>query len=495
MINVLDRPAFVWVCCLLGPLAVLLLGTDALFAVGFPLDDAWIHAVYGRSLLHEAALTYNPSEPAAGESAPLWALVSAFAQLLSSNPSIFPVITKLLGLVLHGSTCWLLASATAASTRNRVLAGLAALTVGLNPDLLAAAISGMEVPLATFASALAWRATQQARPLPLAITAAVFCWGRPEAMGFFLALPVGFLFFKSPRALQLTLAAVSGTVVGAATLALRTWFATGRPLPSTFYAKAHAGSVTLTHYWAQAWALRGLVGVVLLAALIAAIWRATRSRSLDSSAEGAVLSAAGAVFFIAVCTLITPIDPAAFYHQRYVLPALALALPGVVLLASHGSVKRGALAAGVVLIATVPAVPSRLARLANDAHNIDDVQVAMGRVLAQTNSTDEIWTIDAGAVRFFAAGHVVDLMGLNTPQLLDARASDYLKAHPPRYLALLDAWARYSPLPAHTWTTSTAYTVTSSPAMGHQSLLECPAGDTPRWLTVFARQVQFFCAP
>ena len=58
-------------------LAVLMLQLAApryLLQQGFPLDDAWIHAVYAREVARNGTLAYNPGVPATGETAPLWAL-------------------------------------------------------------------------------------------------------------------------------------------------------------------------------------------------------------------------------------------------------------------------------------------------------------------------------------------------------------------------------------------------------------------------------------
>ncbi|OLE66585.1 MAG: hypothetical protein AUG09_06750 [Acidobacteria bacterium 13_1_20CM_2_68_7] len=44
-------------------------------AAGFPLDDAWIHARLARSLAEGRGFSFNPGEPAAVSSAPLWTLL------------------------------------------------------------------------------------------------------------------------------------------------------------------------------------------------------------------------------------------------------------------------------------------------------------------------------------------------------------------------------------------------------------------------------------
>ena len=45
--------------------------------LGFPLDDSWIHMVYGRGLVENGYLAYNDSSPTTGATSPLWALCLA----------------------------------------------------------------------------------------------------------------------------------------------------------------------------------------------------------------------------------------------------------------------------------------------------------------------------------------------------------------------------------------------------------------------------------
>ena len=44
---------------------------------GFPLDDAWGHLVYGRALATWQGLAYNPGQPEAGVTSPLWTYLCA----------------------------------------------------------------------------------------------------------------------------------------------------------------------------------------------------------------------------------------------------------------------------------------------------------------------------------------------------------------------------------------------------------------------------------
>jgi hypothetical protein len=52
--------------------------------VGFPLDDAWIHLVYARSLVTEGGFHFNAGVPEAGMTSPLWVIFAASVHLVAA---------------------------------------------------------------------------------------------------------------------------------------------------------------------------------------------------------------------------------------------------------------------------------------------------------------------------------------------------------------------------------------------------------------------------
>ena len=100
-----DRPAWA-VATIVGVGVVLLvlwawLAPEYLTVRGFPLDDAWIHAVYVRAFASGQGLSYNPGIPATGETSPLWAMVLAPTHLLSGDAATRVLLIKLTGFALH----------------------------------------------------------------------------------------------------------------------------------------------------------------------------------------------------------------------------------------------------------------------------------------------------------------------------------------------------------------------------------------------------------
>jgi hypothetical protein len=147
----------------------------------------------------------------------------------------------------------------------------------------------------------------------------------------------------------------------------------------------------------------------------------------------------------------------------------------------------------------VSLAPARFHRLENDARNIDDVQVAVGLSLRDVPAVTAVWAVDAGAIRYFGAARVVDMLGLNAPALLGPGAQRFLDSESPAILEAVPTWSdvRFDAGPAadiRLFAPSTSYTVTSFPGMAVHGLVTCPPGAGGTFL-LRARAFRFACAP
>jgi hypothetical protein len=152
----------------------------------------------------------------------------------------------------------------------------------------------------------------------------------------------------------------------------------------------------------------------------------------------------------------------------------------------------------VLAVILIQAGPSRYQRLANDARNIDDVQVAFGKALASASPRDAAWVVDAGASRYFGRAFVVDLMALNTFELLSPEAQTYLDRHPPRYLDAFRGWSEVAfdgetDRAEESFSTSTPYTVTADESMRTHTLVSCAPGARGH-VRIRGRTFAFRCA-
>jgi hypothetical protein len=220
-------------------------------ALGFPLDDAWIHAQFARNLATGHGFSYTGDRWVAGSTAPLWTVLWALAQLVIPNAV---VAAKALGLLLQAASALLGAHIVLRLTDDRVAALTTAFVVGLSPVMVWGAMSGMEVPLAS-ALALAAidvhlrdRADRSWRAGRGVALAALACLARPECI-----VLVGLLLLDKGTGLIARAHAkstLSPFLAGlfAAVIILGGWVAfnertTGLPLPTTFYAKSGPGIV------------------------------------------------------------------------------------------------------------------------------------------------------------------------------------------------------------------------------------------------------------
>jgi hypothetical protein len=513
------------VCCGLAVLALTFaLVPDYWRVRGFPLDDAWIHAVYARSVAQGEGLSYNPGVPATGETSPLWAIVLSVAHLGEASVGRAVLVSKLLGFLLHALTAAGIYVALRDAGRRWALS--AALLVLLSPQLVAASISGMEVPLATLAAVGFVLALQSQRRGLYVLCGALGPLARPEVGLFVFLLPL--VVRPQPGwkpVLRRWLEAGVGLVLGGGAWAAWNLYASGRPLPATFYAKVTTSKAPLLLSLLRSqWVAYGeLVPEVswpwpVLLVLVALAIRAVLRRSSSSGPERLVagLVAVALVFCSVSVALLRPARVDSFYAQRYVMPALPFLLASLPVLlggwlesrlAKHGPRLPMLVAAALPLVLATGLAP-RLSRLENDAHNIDDLQVQEGLFLSHASPGDTVWVLDAGASRFFGRAFVVDLIGLNTPQMLDGGAQAWLDAHPPRFLEWAKGWAAIKPdvltglREAGTFQTSTAYTVNHNQDMARRLLVECAPGSggtyarkASRWRYQCANGHSFPAAP
>jgi len=460
---------------------------------GFPLDDAWIHLVYGLQLARHGTLAYNDGVAATGATSPLWALVAALAHLVvgARGPSMAAAgALKLFGTLAHAAGSALAARCARLATPRPSLAPVVALIAGVLvavcPLLAFAAVSGMEVGLASALLLASLLAAARGRTLLAGLMVGLAFLARPECI---LVAPAVFLLLAlgAPRwktGFDRGAAASAITIFFVAALFLRNDLASGRPLPATFYAKAAPvhGSVMVQVRMERVfgdvlgavaptssrlfWALvgiaivAGVVGVVRSRALGPSSLSASQpepgvppspsptrgevSREPDAAAAAAAaaLPAAAALVALAyvatVASIVRVTTADIFYFQRYFAPALpllivaatsgaatALTLASRLLRALRPRVRLRALVvscatlgAASVLVELLP-LPAAHDRYEADVATIDAVQVALGHFLERaTASSAVVWSMDAGAVRYWGQRFVVDLGKLNTPDLL-----------------------------------------------------------------------------
>ena len=186
LLAVISAPVAAAVC---GLAALHIAAPAYLFGQGFPLDDAWIYSVYARELARSGVLAYNPGVPATGETSPLWAIVLAVPHAIA-GASMAVLLTKLVGFAMHAASAVLIALAIRDVCGEAwLLPASGGVLVALHPDLIAASVSGMEVPLATLVIGWVALAAVRANVLLAASLGAASFLARPESAAIAVLLP------------------------------------------------------------------------------------------------------------------------------------------------------------------------------------------------------------------------------------------------------------------------------------------------------------------
>ncbi len=401
---------------------------------GLPLDDAWIHLAYARSVAESGIYGYNPGEWQNGSTAPLWSLLLALPLKAGLEPA---VASRSLGLLAGGSAL-LLAWALARDLGGPRLAGLVLVGLVIEPWMAVLAVSGMETQAAMAAALGCTLAVRRERFWAGGIALACAGLLRPE-----LALLVPAALVAAPNARARIALLLPPSLAGGGWLAFGLIVA-GHPLPTAFRTKVVVGFDPLGQLASVAglfsatgrewggpgwWVLALALGAGALG--IAAMLRFGRLSALLVGVPFAILG-----FYVASLPLGVSAEPIvqasvqSIYYARYLL----LLLPWMTLLAAAGALwlfdrapgvsGRGAVVAATVLVllatATVQRGALKEAYVANTAE-IEQLHGGMAAAIAAKLPPDAVVGIsDAGRLRCAVPQRLIDLTGLNSSQLLDA---------------------------------------------------------------------------
>ncbi len=430
-------------------------------AVGFPLDDAWIHQVYARNLGLRGEFAFFAGVPSAGSTSPLWSLLLALGYFLRLD---FHAWTYLLGIIFLVASAsvgarllrFLIVRLTPHLTRFGALPVLGALFVIGEWHLAWSAVSGMEIPLFIFLTLiLLERFYAGARPWVVGGIAGLLALTRPE--GIALAALVGG--GVAARALG-----GRGTWVAAAralvwfglgcgiVLAPDLWFnwtATGTLLPNTFYAKAAEYAILFARApWLARYAellFTPFVGaqILLVPGVIALGIVLARKREW--------LALIPLVWVLLLPALYAWRLPVTYQHGRYEMPVI----PFIALYGLWGTAElftrirswvvrqTWAIALGVTLIAfwVIGA-----AQYVTDVAVVECEMVGTAKwIAANAPPPAMIAAHDIGALGYFYPRPFLDLAGLVSPQVIpfirdEDRLRDFLFARGATHVVVFPQW-------------------------------------------------------
>lgn len=431
----------------------------------FPLDDAWIHRVYARSLAMGHGFAYNAGQQETGSTSPLWAIVTAPAHWLEfAGTGGVVVAVKLIGWTLGAAAVVGVARLGELLAGSRLVAGIAGSLAACEPRLLFSAFSGMETTLLIALWVWMCVALLKRRYVLFLLLLGLTPVTRPESL---VLVPLALIAIpdvvRAARSRRLKLAALLLPLAPQAIWMAACLSINGRPLPNTFYVKAGAFSLANAQL-AVAW--KGLTGQGLCslwawpAGMLAFVGLCLLRRSHAAWHGAAVLLLAPIVYLLGVVSTRTVLLEG-YYWTRWLDPAtVILAVPfclGFACLAKvapglaerFGAARRAeldqvrpcgprrgqtALRIAAITLAVVFAVVSfpqfrrtmydRRSHLATDSRAISIMNVQMGRWLRENTPSDAVVGVhDAGAIRYFGDRRTVDLVGLNNSEIAGGRLS------------------------------------------------------------------------
>jgi hypothetical protein len=441
-------------------------GTNAA-VTGLPLDDAWIHLVYARSLAGFDGFSYNPGLPEAGFTSPLWAIALAPCFWLQDLVGMNVVAcAKILGVAVAWGCSVVAFRLLRRLTGSTATAYLGGLLIALDPALSFAKLSGMEVPFAAFTVLLCLEAFASRRTVLAGILLALAPLARPEN-ALFAAVGVLLLTLR----LRETRARLRRWVAALAPLPLAAiWWVghclsvSGRPLPNTYYIKSIGSSEVVVENFATIfgsmlfdlpWFRHG-IGLLLFVVGARVLLR-TKTETGGRSWVAALLVAHPILYLAGVARTHTLPQWWPFYWSRYFEPAIPFLLMVVavgaiaILRWSHAGLALslgrkigGALAMFVVALPLLsyPRVLLMKSELfAWNVQNVNEMNVTLGHWLRENTKPDEwIAATDAGAIRFFSDRNVIDLVGLNNSTVATQGLRAELHARRPRIYAVFGSW-------------------------------------------------------
>jgi hypothetical protein len=412
-------------------------------AMGFPLDDAWIHLTYARTLAEHGQFSYFPGDPAtSGSTSPLFTLIEAALFRLVHDEKRLA-----LGLSVLGHAAFLVLFAAWARRRlgSASWAAAAVLLVAFDHRLAILAASGMETSFFLLAMALAFWARLSGRTTLMGVALGLAVWLRPDGLLLAAVFAIDAFLPRGETAGRKRKEAAPrpGTstrpwiVFGAfvAAWVVFNWSTGHTLLPNTFAAKTafYRGATRgtfLTQDVLPAFLTTGWIPLlpVLLFAIGREAVRLFRGRPGEARLEVLWTLALVLAYFLFL--------PYGHRFQRYLMPAVpAAAIASLVALRAvlhhprlsgfarplrrPGSALGATLASLAVLAMAAFAIPTTAGEYADIVRYHQARHERTGRWLAEhTPPTAVVATHDIGAIGFYSHRRVIDTVGLITPEVV-----------------------------------------------------------------------------
>jgi len=388
-----------------------------------PMDDTYIHLVYGSSLFSSSPLCFNTAESSSGFSSPLWLLPAAMASIAGTAGA--PAVLMGLSLLAAGAALIMIPPLT----------GILLVMTG---PFFFHTTSGMETALSCLAVVAVWKCVRERIGINTAslILAGAFLV-RPELS--VLAIPLLITMKKKSAGNILRLAAPS--VIAGLFWMLWNIHSTGLPLPSTFYAKQ-----PLSWFSAAVSGLPGLLKGMLITSPLLFFAAVVSISGLLGNKVDRQRKVSMALIPLLLFAVSMYLQPNSFFQMRYYVPALT----AMVIVTGYWlkGLKRWKLNTFILAVSMLPGMIIFAAKRADASQDVLSIDVEPAEYLSCIASTEQtVAAADIGAVKWITGINILDLDGLITPERLPgndiegwqwiSQRSDYLLAFPDQYSSLI----------------------------------------------------------
>ena len=433
---------------------IYLIASQFTYAIGFPLDDTWIHQTYARNLALRGEWAFRPGIPSAGSTSPLWSALLAIGFLIGLSPYIWTYFLGIITLFALAVLCEWAARKLVDSYRPRF--PWIGIFIACEWHLAWAAMSGMETLLHALivTTVLVFLMTNTPRYLTLGLLTGLSVWVRPD--GLTLLGPVLMTILLVEQNTRTRLRALMQYFIGFGVLfffyLLFNLVIGGAPMPNTFYAKQAEYALWQTlsiPARVNELLLQLLVGPSFLLLIGIIVWGV---RSIRTRAWGCLFALIWALGYMGIYLLRLPL----YQHGRYIMPAMPIFFfLGLLAVAGFSSSKifgryhwmadtfwRVSLAMVTLLFVFLGA-----RSYARDVAFIEGEMVVAAKWTSANLPPDALLAVhDIGALGYFDNHALVDLAGLVSPEVipfirdeqqlavfLDSSNVDYLIAFPDLY--------------------------------------------------------------
>ena len=414
--------------------------------VGFPLDDAWIHLTFARTLATTGRFAYGAMNAAtSGSTSPLFTFIEAIIILVTKEEFMVALIPSILAFAASAFLFYLLIRLFTTLPWLPV-AGILLFVAA--PSLLVISNWGMETSLVIALLLWAMLAYRREQWSSLGFALGLGMWARPDTIVLAIAIGVDYFYNRKAASSKPGIKAVLILIVLVLLYAGFNFVLSGTVLPNTYYAKLAYYKNGNTHFWAQLWQLVA-GGGKLIAFMLAAIglgWTISEKRRGNLAL---ILYPLGMIFLYHWKL------PYLYQDGRYLIPIL----PFVLLLAVIGCARSASWFAKSISVASILAMALIFAaaigefagmsgavqNLAYEDSYIHQLQVATAKWCAKNLPAHAvIATHDIGALGFYSGRRIVDLVGLANPGMIPylnkPGAVPALRKRGVTYAAFLDNW-------------------------------------------------------